>query len=463
MDTSVMSFDLDPKDDPEGFVMVDRPDQTHHQPPTAVESRKSRRCEPPPKLPPPVYLTEISTYIDNLTTSLWPINKTIHDNPELGFDEVIAHETLTAFMETQPGWTVTRSAYGMTTAFVAIYGSGSPVVSFNAEMDALPGIGHACGHNLIATASVAAALATAYILSKHQLPAKVVLFGTPAEEGGGGKIKLLNAGAYTRDHKIDISLIAHPGSVPDAAMVTTTAYVRFRVEYFGREAHAAAEPWKGINALDALITAYNGLSVLRQQTMAGDVIQGHITDGGAAPNIIHAYAAGVFVVRSHSQKRLDELLEKVEACFRAGALATGATLRMTRLGAYRNHVPNRTIAERYARYFNELDPPTRIREDQNEESFASSDQGDVSFAVPSLMPGFAIPTRDGAGPHTPGFAEASGTREAFGRCLRVAKGLAGAAVDVVAVDGVLERVKEDWRRGMRDKEEYNGLGEDVAV
>ncbi len=150
--------------------------------------------------------------------------------------------------------------------------------------DALTGIGHACGHNLIASASLAAALAAGAAMARFSLPGKVILFGTPAEEGGGGKIKLLDAGAYS-DHNVDINLISHPGKVDDSVLVRTNAYTNFRVEYFGKEAHAAAAPWEGINALDALITAYNALSVLRQQTMPGDIIQGHITNGGSAPNM----------------------------------------------------------------------------------------------------------------------------------------------------------------------------------
>lgn len=143
----------------------------------------------------------------------------------------------------------------------------------------------ACGHNLIAIASVGAALATAQIIKDYQLGGKVVIFGTPAEEGGGGKIKLLEAGAY-RDNKVDISLISHPGITRDIALSRTAAYASFKVEYFGKEAHAAAAPWEGINALDALVTAYNACSVLRQQTEPGDIIQCNITNGGLRPNII---------------------------------------------------------------------------------------------------------------------------------------------------------------------------------
>ncbi|KAI0593697.1 hypothetical protein F4775DRAFT_576853 [Biscogniauxia sp. FL1348] len=411
--------------------------------------------------PEPEYLREISTFVDSIADELWPVNKTIHDNPELGYEEFIAHATLTKFMSSKPGWKVTPSAYGMETAWVAVYDSGvkGPVVSFNAEMDALEGIGHACGHNLIATASVAGALTTAEVMKQHKLGGKVVLFGTPAEEGGGGKIRLLEAGAY-RDHKVDINLISHPGVTRDGALMRTSAYIAFNVEYFGREAHAAASPWLGINALDALVTAYNGLSVLRQQTMPGDVIQGNISDGGVRPNVIHAYAAGRFVARADTQARRDELKRKVDACFAAGALATGATLRLTPTQAYADHVPNPVLAHRYRSYFNALPSPggdgapgipddDAVDEIQGR-TMASTDQGDVSYAMPSLSPGFWIPPGpQGNGPHSPDFALASGTRAAFEKALRAGKALAGTAVDVLTIEGLLDEVKRAWEKEIK--------------
>ncbi|KAG8157569.1 hypothetical protein KVR01_012611 [Diaporthe batatas] len=414
--------------------------------------------------PEPPYLGDISSYVDSIAESLWPVNKTIHDNPELGYEEHIAHDTLVEFVKSQGGWKVTPSAYGIETAWVAVHDTGreGPVVSFNVEMDALVGIGHACGHNLIATASMAGGLAVAELMRQHSLPGKVILFGTPAEEGGGGKIKLIDAGAY-KDHGVDLNLISHPGITHDSALMRTTAYTRFKVEYFGREAHAAANPWLGINALDALITAYNSLSVLRQQTMPGDIIQGHITDGGAAPNIIHAYAAGVFVVRADTRARMLELKKKVDGCFAAGATATGAKLKMTEEMGYADHVPNRVLARSYTRYFNSLlpqkddpyEPPSsKIPTDQDADEArgvtrASTDQGDISYEMPSLSVGFSIvPGPGGQGPHNPEFASAAGTRDAFERSLRVGKALAGTAVDVLTQKGMLEAVQSAWKKDM---------------
>lgn len=450
----------------------------NHSPQNALRlpTNNNSRLGPSSALKP--HLSTISTYIDTtLSPLLWPINLAIHSHPELNYHEHFAHDTLTDFLSSsstsipgQPKWTVTRHAYGLPTAWSAVYDTNrpGPTVSFNAEMDALVGIGHSCGHNLIATSSVAAALATAHVLSSSSaLGGKVILLGTPAEEGGGGKIRLLQANAYKT---IDISLLAHPGIVPDAALVRTSAYTRFRIEFFGREAHAAANPWLGINALDALIVSYNAISVLRQQTLPTDIIQGHITDGGAAPNIIHAYAAGVFVVRASTRKRLAELRGKVNACFEAGAKATGATMKMTEVQAYADHVPNRILGRRYASYWNELlpssddddpefddtEPPTtRIPTDQDKDlaqgaTSASTDQGDVSYALPSLHPGFSIfPGKGGQGPHNPEFAAAAGTRDAFERCLRAAKALAGTAVDVLTTQGLVDEVKASWREDMK--------------
>ena len=420
------------------------------------------------------YLEYVSSYIDSISETLRPISLKIHDNPELKFEEFIAHETLTKFLKTRKGWKVTPSAYGIATAFIAEFDSEKkgPVISYNAEYgkelrpfrdgkpgrltqtkDALKGIGHSCGHNLIAICSVAAALAAASALAKFSLPGKVLLFGTPGEEGGGGKIKLLDAGAYS-DHAVGINLISHPGNVPDSALVRTNAYVNFKVEYFGKEAHAAASPWEGINALDGLITAYNALSVLRQQTMPGDIIQGHITDGGSTPNIIHAYAAGIFVVRARSKKRLEVLREKVVKCFEAGAQASGAKLEMKTLMGYDDHVPNKVLGGVCRTAFNQLggDIPTAELDLIRGATQASSDQGNISYAMPSLSLGFKIESEVGA--HNPGFAKAARPRGAHDAALKAGKALAVTGLEILSSEQLLEAAKEEFKH-MLDEENNN--------
>jgi amidohydrolase len=299
-------------------------------------------------------------------------------------------------------------------------------------------------------ASLAAGLATAEMIKKHNLPGKVIIFGTPGEEGiGGGKVRLLNAGAY---QGVDISLISHPGILNNSPRVRTTAFARLEVEYFGRPAHAANSPWLGINALDALVIAYNAISVLRQQTMPTDVIGMSITNGGAAPNVIHAYAAGTCVIRASSSSRLKALQDKVSGCFRAGAEATGARVEIKITPGYADHVPNLLLAASYTKYWNMLpdapDPPIPAGE-QFTFVKASTDQGNISYAMPSVNASFAIPPGPLSGPpHTPDFEKSSGTKEAFDRAMRVGKALAGTAVDVLSTPGLIDDVKEQWRRDM---------------
>ncbi|KAL8356182.1 hypothetical protein RB601_001473 [Gaeumannomyces tritici] len=410
---------------------------------------------------PDEYLDDIDEFVGSLAGSLWPLNIFIHANPELAFEEFKAHDALTKFMRKQRGWHVTPSAYGLKTAWTAVYDSGrkGPVVSFNVEMDALPKIGHACGHNLIATASVAAGLATAQMMREHRLPGKVLVIGTPGEEGGGGgKIKLLERGAY---RGVDVSLISHPGVANNSPLVRTTAYLRLEAAYAGRAAHAANSPWLGVNALDALVVAYGAVSALRQQTRPDDVVGLQIVDGGGAPNVIHARAAGLAVLRSPSAARLEGLRARVEACFRAGAEAAGATVEITTTKGYADHVPNRVLAASYARCWEALpgEAPAPPIPSGGRFTFvkASTDQGDISYVLPSVNASFAIPPGpEGGRNHSPDFEKAAGTRVAFERALRVGKALAGTAVDVLAQPGKLAEIQEQWRRDMK-----NGLDVDV--
>ncbi|KAG9958600.1 hypothetical protein KCU61_g8253, partial [Aureobasidium melanogenum] len=433
------------------YVLISAPDLSN----TSIASSST---------PVPPHLSTISTYIDHLSPELRHLSLLIHDNPELNYKEYKAYVSLVKFFKALEGWEVDEKACGIDTAFIAVFdnrqtkqkdGAEGEVVSFNAEYDALPGIGHACGHNLIAIASISAALAAKHVMQKHNIAGKVVLFGTPAEEGGGGKIKLLDAGAYTK-HNIGVSLISHPGITPDASLVRTSAFSAFKVEYFGKEAHAAAAPWEGINALDALITAYTAISCLRQQTQPGDIIQGCITHGGVKPNIIHAYAAGDFVVRSSTKDRLDALKKRVDACFEGAAMATGAKLKMTPQSTYLDHVPNKALGRSYAKHFIELGGELAAPEVEllTSATQASTDQGDISHAFPSLSPGFRIKSvaedgKQGGGPHTPDFTRASRTEEAHDKALMVGKALAATAVDVLTVDGYLKEIRKEFESGQK--------------
>ncbi|KAM0283740.1 hypothetical protein ACHAQH_002329 [Verticillium albo-atrum] len=400
-----------------------------------------------------VHFKAVSDHIESIKDDLWSLNKEIHDNPELGYEEFEAHDLLTSFMESQDGWNVTRSLGGIETAFMAVFeGSGNgPVVSFNAEYDALPGLGHACGHNLIATASIGGALATAEIMRAESLAGKVILFGTPAEESLGGKVKMLEAGLFD-DAKIDISLISHPTAGDDSPYMITTATDRFDVEYYGREAHAAASPWEGVNAQDALLVANAALGFMRQQMRPSDKVHGFISSGGSRINVIPALATASYQIRSNDAEQLANFTERVVACFEAGALASGAEMNFTmRPYGYANMVSNDALAESYTTWFEGLggdieDPVT----DKKRDPSGSTDQGNISHDFPSISPLFGITNEDGSqpagGPHTTAFEVAAGSRPAFDKAIMVAKSLAGVAVDVLTVDGLLEKIKEEFEQ-----------------
>jgi len=265
----------------------------------------------------------------------------IHANPEIGFREFQAVALLTAPLR-EHGFAVEEGVAGLETAFVAEYRGreAGPVVGLMAEYDALLDQGHACGHNLMGTASVAAAIAVAPLLD--QLPGIVQVIGTPAEEGGGGKIIMVEAGLF--DH-LDAALIFHPSNA-NMSRRTALACFDLKMEFYGQAAHAAGSPDKGINALDACILTFNNISALRQQLSDDVRIHGVITNGGGAVNVIPDYAAATFLVRAEEKEHAVEVLEQVEACARAGALAAGARVELTRGEQYyANMIPNTVLAD----------------------------------------------------------------------------------------------------------------------
>lgn len=230
-----------------------------------------------------------------------------------------------------------RHAYGIETSFEAEYGNGGRLVVFNAEYDALPGIGHACGHNLIATSSIASFIAVAEAIRDNGVSGRVRLLGTPAEESGGGKIKLIRAGAY---QGVDACMMSHPGpasstkendktALDGISAITSLARKKVNVTFKGKNAHAGLNPWDGINALDAVVSSYVNISLLRQQMQQTARIHGVIRNGGMEPNLIPDEASLEYFVRDTSAASVERIAKKIEACFKAGAEATGCTLECT--------------------------------------------------------------------------------------------------------------------------------------
>jgi len=327
------------------------------------------------------------------------ISKWMYDNPELGYQEFESSRRLAETLDEQ-GYDITHPAYGLDTAFEANIGSTGPRVVICAEYDALPGVGHACGHNIIATSSVGAGIALAGIAD--ELGIRVTVLGTPAEEGGGGKIELIKAGAF---EDAAASMLIHP-SRRNLADPRLLAAQGFTVEFRGKEAHAAATPHVGINALDAAVQVYNSISTLRQQFQPGDRVHGVIDDGGLAPNVIPAYTRSRWLVRAETSERFEELRSKVLDCFDAAARATGCQLEVTKEGeAYVDLISSGRLAEVFAANAKALNRDMPLFAELGEPTYASSDMGNVSHVVPSIHPSVAIETD--AVNHQPEFAAAT--------------------------------------------------------
>lgn len=268
------------------------------------------------------------------------VNKALHANPETAFKELFAHDTLTSLLELH-GFNVKRSSYGLETSFEVCVGEGGRQVVFCAEYDALPEIGHACGHNLIATSSIAAFLGAAHAMWKLNIPGRLRLLGTPAEEGAGGKTKLIEAGAFDPPEDIAAAIMAHPtakqrlnpnaslGGISGLAGPKTLASHKFRVEFHGKTAHASSGPWGGTNALDAAVSAYQNAALLRQHIRPDERIHSIFEVGGTVPNIIPGYTRMSWNVRGPTIARADRLLERIKSCIDAGAAASGCSVSYT--------------------------------------------------------------------------------------------------------------------------------------
>ncbi|KAG8013334.1 Peptidase M20 domain-containing protein 2 [Nibea albiflora] len=386
--------------------------------------------------------------LDARRAELHGLSRDIWSRPELAGNEAHAHDRLVGFFSQDGTWTV-QSHYKLPTAFRASWGpvgggsgraDGEPVlnVGFLCEYDALPDIGHACGHNLIAEVGAGAALGLKAALETQTelpVPVKITVLGTPAEEAVGGKIDLIEAGAFA---DIDLVFMAHP-SQQDASV---------SVKYHGKASHASAYPWEGVNALDAAVLAYNNISVLRQQLKPEWRIHGIIKHGGVKPNIIPAYTELEFYIRTPQVKDLCDLKAKAEACFRAAAVATGCQVEMEYPShAYYNILPNATLANLYENNGKALG----IQFPEQPDKFSgSTDFGNVSFIVPGIHPFFYIGTD--AFNHTEEYTEAAGAEKAQLFTLRTAKALAMTAVDVLCCPALLRQVREDFKQATLKQE-----------
>jgi amidohydrolase len=358
----------------------------------------------------------------------------LHANPEVGYEEHQASGWLSEYLE-QNGFSVERGISGLPTAFRARYGSGKPEIAILAEYDALPEVGHGCGHNLIAASAIGAGVTSKTAVDRFG--GSVLVFGTPAEELGGraGKITMVDEGAFDT---IDAAMMVHPSWI-DVASINNKSLESLTVEFHGRSAHAGAMPQSGVNALEAMITAFNAINSLRQRLTHQGAIHGIITAGGKAANMIPDYSAAEFMIRSEDDAMLDELKELVLQCFRGAAAARGAELTYRWGKRMLGMRYNRALAHLFA---DNMEPLGHHMEFMERTSFASSDVGNISRRVPTIQALVkAVP--EGTTGHSNEMARAVATDDAIDAMLRAATGMALTVVDLLGEPGNLAKLREE--------------------
>jgi len=375
--------------------------------------------------------------VESQRKQLIQLSLNIHDNPELGFKEEKAAAWLASYLEDN-GFHIERGVAGLPTAFRATYGRGSPNIALLAEYDALPKIGHGCGHNIIGVSAVGAGVASKHIID--QLGGSVEVLGTPGEENFGGKIDMVKAGAFK---EIDVAMIVHPDT-RNMSTEDALACSSLEVEFFGRPAHAAGQPHKGINALDAMILAFTSINSLRQHIRGDARIHGIITDGGEAPNIVPAHSAAVFSVRALDNDYLSELKDRVLNCFTGASVASGARLEYRwRDRTYAPMKNNMTLASLFKQNLESLG--RQVEGFDARFGLGSTDMGNVSQVVPSIHPTIAI-APGGVLIHTPEFAAAAASDAGHNGLLDAAKAMAMTVADILQ-PGTIDKIRQDFHRG----------------
>ncbi|KAL2825075.1 hypothetical protein BDW59DRAFT_172569 [Aspergillus cavernicola] len=398
-------------------------------------------------------VNEVTKAIDEAKEELRRLNLEIFNNPEIAFQEVKACNLLSDWFEARGGWVVRRGVYGLQTAFEARFSlqEGGRTICFNAEYDALPGVGHACGHNLIATSSIASAIGVEAVMKARHLPGTIVVMGTPAEESEGGKWIMAQHGAW---QGFDSCVMTHGMPAFSTPMCRTKASWKLRARFRGKTAHAAAGPWTGKNACDAIVHAYTGIALLRQQVHKSESVQGCILEAGKAANLIPDYAEGLFSVRAPTVKEVKVLRERVEGIFDGAAMATGCTVEMDWYALYEDVVTNETLAEQYRQYMLQhldMEPEhmiplaeAKIAHDQA----GSSDFGSCSYICPGIQAMFSIDASDL--PHSAGFREAAESDFSHVEALRAGKANALISLNVLMDDAFATKMKNEFLEAMKE-------------
>ncbi|MEY8394950.1 M20 family metallopeptidase [Lachnospiraceae bacterium 45-P1] len=367
---------------------------------------------------------------------LLKLSKNIHDNPELGFEEFKAVDFISETLENH-GFSVEKGYGGLPTSFRAdAKGNGDgPTVAFLAEYDALNGIGHGCGHNLIATCAVGAFLGLSSLLDS--VPGRICIIGTPAEEGGAGKVKLLANGAFD---DVDYALMMHPSGggsnlVGRGGRAACTVKVSFR----GKGAHSSA-PQNGINALSAVISVFNQIDMARPTFDPQDNINGIISDGGTASNIIPAFASCAFCLRADTMKRIEDLIQLIKTCVANAERLTGAKGEVTWDDISAERYPSKPICQAFKDNMHELG--IEMTWPDPKKQYGSSDIGNVSIKIPAIHDYLSITDDASIQAHTVEYTEAAASPEAQEVCLKGAKGLAMTAYDILSNPEFQKEIRE---------------------
>ncbi|NMH74743.1 M20 family metallopeptidase [Bacillus sp. RO2] len=382
----------------------------------------------------------ITDFLDSHKNDFFEISTYIGENPELGHEEYKSAKVLSDKLS-EHGFDVQMGICGLSTAFEAVFDSGrpGPTIGFMCEYDALPEIGHACGHNLIGTMGIAAGIATSKVL--QETGGRVIVYGTPAEETKGGKVTMAEQGVFDN---LDVAMMVHPlhSYVKSGSSLAMDA---IQFEFFGKPAHAAANPEKGINALDAVIQTFNGINALRQHVTSDTRIHGIIPEGGKAANVVPDYAVAQFYVRAKTRSYVNELVEKVKSIAEGAAMMTGATMKMSNYElSYDNMVTNETLSDVFTDQLISLGVPSE-EVIENRDGSGSLDMGNVSLVVPSIHPYIKI-CNELYSCHTTEFRDAALSDQGKEAMILGAKAMASTAYELLTKQELLTKIKEEFEK-----------------
>lgn len=380
----------------------------------------------------------LSQELGQIKDKLWEMNKELYEHPELGDQEFKSMKLLTSFLKDHH-FEVEIGTVDRPTAFKATYKSekDGPTIAYLAEYDALPDVGHACGHNLIGTMSVGAGVALSKILD--QIGGTVVVLGTPAEETNGAKVPMAESGIFD---DIDAAMILHP-SDQSYESGQSLAMDAIQFAYSGKTAHAAASPEEGINALDSVIQLFNGINALREHVKSDVRIHGVIAEGGKAANVVPDYAVAQFYIRASNRNYLNEIVEKVKHIAEGAAMMTGATLEISNYElSYDDMVTNQTLSEAFNHNLRET---SELPLNKEKSDFGSIDMGNVSQVVPAIHPYIGL-NKPGLVHHTREFADQTVTEDGFITLVSGALALAQTGYDLIVDKELLNNIKEEFKK-----------------